>query len=41
MRPEDQVRPTTVLAVAKDGILAMSAAGQVTVGDTVTQLGAE
>jgi ATP-dependent HslUV protease subunit HslV len=41
MRPEDQVRSTTVLAVVKDGILAMAADGQVTVGDTVMKMGAE
>ncbi len=41
MRPEDQIRSTTVLAVVKDGIIAMAADGQVTVGDTVMKMGAE
>jgi ATP-dependent HslUV protease subunit HslV len=41
MRSEDQIRSTTVLAVVKDGTLAMAADGQVTVGDTVMKMGAE
>lgn len=41
MTPRDQIRSTTVLAVLKDGGIAMAADGQVTVGDTVMKLGAE
>lgn len=41
MTPRDQVRSTTVLAVLKDGTIAMAADGQVTVGDTVMKVGAE
>ncbi len=37
----DRVRATTVLAVVKDGRIAMAADGQVTVGDTVMKIGAE
>ncbi len=36
-----QVRSTTVLAVVKDGVVAMAADGQVTVGNTVMKIGAE
>ncbi|MFT5442680.1 MAG: ATP-dependent HslUV protease subunit HslV [Myxococcota bacterium] len=41
MIPGEQVRSTTVLAVAKDGVIAMAADGQVTVGNTVMKIGAE
>lgn len=41
MIPGEQVRSTTVLAVAKDGVIAMAADGQVTVGNTVMKLSAE
>ncbi|MDP6979233.1 MAG: ATP-dependent protease subunit HslV [Myxococcota bacterium] len=37
----ERVRATTVLAVVKDGRIAMAADGQVTVGDTVMKVGAE
>jgi len=36
-----RVRATTVLAVVKEGRIAMAADGQVTVGDTVMKIGAE
>ena len=35
MNAEQRVRSTTVLAVVRDGAIAMAADGQVTVGDTV------
>ncbi len=41
MRSGDPVRSTTVLAVVKDGVIAMAADGQVTVGNTVMKMGAE
>lgn len=41
MNSRDKVRSTTVLAVLKDGGIAMAADGQVTVGDTVMKLGAK
>ncbi|MCH7598181.1 MAG: ATP-dependent protease subunit HslV [Myxococcales bacterium] len=41
MRSEDQIRSTTVMAVVRDGTIAMAADGQVTVGDTVMKMGAE
>jgi ATP-dependent HslUV protease subunit HslV len=41
MTPEQKIRSTTVLAVLKDGGIAMAADGQVTVGDTVMKVGAE
>lgn len=41
MTPEQKIRSTTVLAVLKDGMIAMAADGQVTVGDTVMKVGAE
>jgi ATP-dependent HslUV protease subunit HslV len=41
MKSEDAIRSTTVLAVVKDGKIAMAADGQVTVGDTVMKMGAE
>lgn len=37
----DAIRSTTVLAVLKEGRIAMAADGQVTVGDTVMKIGAE
>lgn len=36
-----RVRSTTVVAVVKDGCLAMAADGQVTVGNTIMKVGAE
>ena len=42
MNPENQqVRSTTVLAMVKDGRIAMAADGQVTVGEVVMKQGAE
>jgi ATP-dependent HslUV protease subunit HslV len=41
MTSRDTVRSTTVLAVVKDGALAMAADGQVTLGDTVMKASAE
>ncbi len=41
MTSGDPVRSTTVLAVVKDGVIAMAADGQVTVGNTVVKMGAE
>jgi ATP-dependent HslUV protease subunit HslV len=41
MTPRDQVRSTTVLAVLRDGQIAMAADGQVTVGETIMKGGAE
>jgi len=40
-KPHEPVRSTTVLAVVKNGEIAMAADGQVTVGDTVMKVGAE
>ncbi len=40
MRARDRTRSTTVLAVVKDGEIAMAADGQVTVGDVVMKHGA-
>lgn len=41
MTPTDQVRSTTVLAILRDGEIALAADGQVTVGDTIMKQGAE
>ncbi len=41
MAAGEQVRSTTVLAVQRDGQIAMAADGQVTVGETVMKQGAE
>ena len=41
MTSGEQVRSTTVLAVLRDGQIAMAADGQVTVGDTIMKQGAE
>ena len=41
MTADDQVRSTTVLAVRRNGRIAMAADGQVTVGDTVMKQRAE
>jgi ATP-dependent HslUV protease subunit HslV len=41
MTSGDSARSTTVLAVVKDGAIAMAADGQVTLGDTVMKAGAE
>lgn len=41
MTSGDSVRSTTVLAVVRDGAIAMAADGQVTLGDTVMKAGAE
>jgi ATP-dependent HslUV protease subunit HslV len=41
MTSGDSVRSTTVLAVVKDGAIAMAADGQVTLGDTVMKASAE
>lgn len=41
MTSGDAVRSTTVLAVVKDGVIAMAADGQVTLGDTVMKASAE
>ncbi|MCZ6464994.1 MAG: HslU--HslV peptidase proteolytic subunit, partial [Proteobacteria bacterium] len=41
MNPHDRVRATTVVAVVRDGVIAMAADGQVTVGETVVKRGAE
>jgi len=40
MTPDQRVRSTTVVAVIKDGRIAMAADGQVTVGDTIMKQGA-
>ena len=37
---EGRVRATTVLAVIRDGVVAMASDGQVTVGDAVMKQGA-
>lgn len=41
MTPEIRVRSTTVIAVIRDGRIAMASDGQVTVGDTVMKHGAQ
>jgi ATP-dependent HslUV protease subunit HslV len=41
MRPDEGVRSTTVLAVLREGRLAMASDGQVTVGNTVVKRGAQ
>ena len=41
LTPNDRIRSTTVLAVRRDGQIAMAADGQVTVGDTVMKMRAE
>ena len=41
MNPETRTRSTTVIAVSRDGRLAMASDGQVTVGSTVMKHGAE
>jgi len=41
MTPREKIRSTTVLAVLRDGEIAMAADGQVTVGDTIMKGGAE
>jgi len=35
MKPGELVRSTTVLAVVRDGVIAMASDGQVTVGDAI------
>jgi ATP-dependent HslUV protease subunit HslV len=40
MKPDQRVRATTVIAVVRDGRIAMASDGQVTVGDTVMKRGA-
>ena len=41
MTPEQRVRSTTVIAVIRDGRIAMASDGQVTVGDAVMKHGAQ
>ena len=41
MNPESRVRSTTVIAVIRDGRVAMASDGQVTVGDVVMKRGAQ
>jgi len=41
MKPEARIRSTTVLAVVRDGRIAMASDGQVTVGNTVMKQGAQ
>jgi ATP-dependent HslUV protease subunit HslV len=41
MRPPAKVHATTVIAVVRDGRLAMASDGQVTVGDTIVKQGAQ
>jgi len=40
MNPDQTIRATTVIAVVRDGRIAMASDGQVTVGDTVMKRGA-
>ncbi len=40
MNPSDRIRSTTVLAIRRDGEIAMASDGQVTVGDVVMKQGA-
>jgi ATP-dependent HslUV protease subunit HslV len=37
MQPNESVRSTTVLAVVRDGVIAMASDGQVTIGDAVVK----
>jgi len=41
MEPDSRLRATTVIAVAREGCLAMASDGQVTVGSTVVKQGAQ
>ena len=41
MKPDAAIRSTTVLAVLRDGQLAMASDGQVTVGNTIVKQGAQ
>ena len=37
MEPQDSVRSTTVLAIVRDGVIAMASDGQITIGDAVVK----